>query len=111
MIPRSVPFTFDPIKPLILIHVGMKFQRLFEDLFDGPARVERIKRILKNDLHVRAVLPEFLPADAREINGPMRCQWVSHHATLRWDQLKGREKYGYNHINWNFTFILQKQSE
>ena len=41
----------------------------------------------------------LVPSDAREVNGPFRCQWIDHIAPLRWDELKSREAVGYERID------------
>ena len=51
---------------LVALDQLMLFQRLCNDIFNGHARIERAIRILKDDLHVLALLPERLaihPAD------------------------------------------------
>jgi hypothetical protein len=41
----------------------------------------------------------LVPSNAREVNGPNRCQFIDHVSQLRWDELKAREEIGYENID------------
>jgi hypothetical protein len=61
-------------------------QSEFQEVFDhyGP------------DFSNIAIEDIVVPPGAAAINGANRCQWIDHVSPLRWDQLKDRERYGYN---------------
>lgn len=41
----------------------------------------------------------LVPPRTRTVNGPFRCQFISHVAHLRWDELKEREQQGYKNLD------------
>lgn len=39
------------------------------------------------------------PSNAQAINGPFRCEWITHATNLRWDEILQREDQGYQNLD------------